>query len=1540
MEHRPAKMLIDTGAAVTLVHQRLLLHNILETRRSNTRHHPTTQIRPTNRRVTGVTGTALDIVGEATLEFSINGLVTNHTCLIVAEMEHDAILGYDFLKAEGFTLDFSEPGRSKSNTKQSAYLRLPGEVHIPALSQKFLRVTPSRRLDLCLEARIVPINVTTPGIWVEDAVASIDEDGKVLVCIGNMNAYGVTLPRRTRVASVFSYQGERVNNIQVSDWVRHCVETTDIVEGCYKVTEAVKDVPSKDESIARQTKRTNTILSLMDLSTLTRQQSQIVQRLVNQHPGSFGLDGEPLTATPLTQYSIPTGNALPIRKRPYRIPECHKKPLKELLDGMLKEGIIAPSRSEWSAPIILIPKKDGRLRIVNDYRCLNKITTRDAYPLPRIEDLLSQLKNARCFTVLDMRSSFYQVKINPHDRKKTAFVCIFGLFEYLRMSMGMSNAPGCFQRLLETIFADMADEGVAIFIDDILLYTETPEQHEKLLAKVLKRLEEAQLTLRPEKCQFFKSEVQYLGHLISASGVYPLKANVQKVLNFPIPKNVEQLRSFHGLATYYRKFIKGFAEIAKPLTELTKKNKPWTWGKSEQQAFDTLKEKLVNPPILCYPRFDSPFILQTDASDKTIGAVLGQEQDGLVRVVSYGSRNLTPAELNYSTIEKEALSIVHFVEEYRHYLLGHHFIIETDHAPLSLLNKAAEPKGRLGRWALKLSEFDYELKYRPARENMNADGLSRIPITPSTSVDQVHNMEFDDSQDLDKEDLISVSKIKTCQQKDEFCRSMIAYLRRKELPVQNEKLTKQVVFEASRHLIRGDGLLTYIPNHNVYSAPEMGAYPVIVLPEPLRDTALLLLHDNLSSGHLGFQKTLKKVQQRFFWPQMYSYIEKYTKKCDSCAKVKTPPTLRRAPHAVFTCATKPMEAVQIDFVGAITPKANDGSSVILVVTDLFTRYAEAYCLPDQTAPLVARTLVTQFFCRYGTPTKIHSDQGPNFKSNLIKEIMKLYNVHHVKGSAYRPSSQGSVERLNRSLIEMLKHFTTIDVMEWSEYVPYVISAYNSSVNASTLYTPYELFFGRTVQLPLDVLIHKPSPGYKDVNGYHQEVTKRLHEAHQVARLNAAEARRAQAKHYNYRAKKRDFRVGDKVYVTNEAKNAKRRKGTDENGNVDSRKFRLNWMGPYTIIQQKGEVVYEVRNDSTGKLETVHENRLKLSYESKLARRTTTRNATKVQKPKGKRHLRSANRDQHRQREVRDWWKVEEEEYGDLSDSEDSADEMVVEDENTTEETNDKDDKNGNGETTNSDEDSDDNSDEDNDDDIPGHELTDSMEEDVEDISGTPDDYLDQEKGPETQQEDMNHYSPQTSPLTPQNNEKTPPVLQDLSKTPQLQPNLSLPELSPQEAGINLRATAPDFRPGNDWWKNLGASPSVKRVSSPKGGMSSNPLAEERKLELRQLFLKDWEKKIKHESKFQSKCTINLKKYSRSEEELKFVQSLLQQHEATYQRGTPEKYPNTRRAQKNMNSSRETALSSKLVEVHFSRGKVIDGKYCQHNYLTQGNISRA
>jgi hypothetical protein len=567
---------------------------------------------------------------------------------------------------------------------------------------------------------------------------------------------------------------------------------------------------------------------------------------------------------------------------------------------------------------------------------------------------------------------------------------------------------------------------------------------------------------------------------------------------------------------------------------------------------------------------------------------------------------------------------------------------------LSILNQQKEPKGRLGRWQIQLNEFDFKLHYKPGKVIKNADAMSRIPL------DRVNNIGvLDEAPDSDEEGeaqldgSLAAPKIKVAQQKDEWCRQMISYLRRQELPMTNEKLAKRIVLEANRYLIRGDGILTYIPDPKVIAAPEMGIDPVIVLPEPLRKAALGLLHDHFSlGGHLGFQKTLRKVQARFFWPRMYTDVETYTKGCASCAKVKTPPIRRRAPHSTYERANSPLDCIEIDILGPIHPPSSDGSTVILVVTDLFTRYAEAYPLEHQRAPLIAKTLVNEFFSRYGCPKVIRSDQGKNFMSHIVKEVCKLYQVKRVVGSAYHPMSQGQVEKMNRTLIEMLKHYVQTDVFDWAEYIPHLVLAYNTSVHSSTLYTPYSLFYGRPARLPLDALIHKPGPNYRGVEGYKEEVAERLYVAHQNAKQNSEAALAAQKRYYDKRARKRDFRVGDRVYVTNENKKAKRRSKND------CRKFRLPWLGPCEIIGRKGEVTYLIRYLDSGKKEMVHENRLKLAYP-----RAHPADAPKAQTESETdgRILRSHNKTAQREQETKDWYGEAPKDESEGSDTDSSSD---------------------------------------------------------------------------------------------------------------------------------------------------------------------------------------------------------------------------------------------------------------------------------------------
>ena len=1152
--NKQVTMLIDSGAMCTLVDSKVIENQPIK-------------VVPSSRVIKGVTGHWLSVVGEARIPFLINNQPFYFTCLVVNNLSYNVMLGYDIMKARRYVLDFSQMQVGEA-AEYSSELVLRSELHVPPRTRKCIKLYPTFQPGQFTELVVIPGELGVSGVWVEEAVSPLDNLGRIMICVINENNFEISLDRYTVVAKLQLCKECSVNNIMQE------------IEGEVEVGGGSRCADSETHIRIR----VGQILKNSNMSGLTETQCQIVQRLVTKEHKAFALEGEFLPATPLMQYDIPTGDAMPVRKRAYRLPHCQREPLRKLLSKLQNEGIIKPSTSDWCAPIILVEKKvRGTFRLCVDYRFLNPLIKRDAFPLPRIDDLLDKLEGAKVFSSLDLKWGYHQCKINPAHAHKTAFTCCFGLFEFLRMSMGLANAPATFQRLLETIFADMIGENVLIYLDDIILFSKTEEEHELLLGKALRKLTEAGLSLKPEKCYYFQKEIEYLGHCVSAAGIKPLQANIRKVQNCPPPSNIKELRRFLGMASYYRKFIKNFAELVHPLTELTRKNKPWRWQEKHQEIFELLKNKLVSPPILAYPQYDKEFSLATDASNYSIGCVLSQEQGGEMKVIAYGSRTLNDAERNYSTTERECLSVVFFTEQYRHYLLGHKFKIYSDHQPLVWLRSIPNPTGKLGRWALKMAEFDYEIVYRKGKNNANADFLSRLG---ESDVDKVNVIQAEGSSN-NLGGGLSVPKIKKYQNRDNFCKAMINFLRRKELPINDKNLERQIVIGSANYMLREDGVLLTIQKDNGGGVGGGGGDPVIILPEPLRKEAVELLHDHLTAAHLGFKKTLGKVRDRFFWAGMFSDVKQYCGSCDSCNKVKTPPISRRAPHSKTTTAKFPLDRVQIDIFGPIKPAAYSGMSVILVITDEFTRFAEAIVLPDQKAKTVAHALVTQFFCKFGVPRCIQSDQGRNFVSELMKEIAEVFKIDKVTSTAFHPQSQSFVERQNRVLKEMMMHFVQKDAREWDAFVPYVIAAYNSSTQASTLFSPYELFFGRQPRLILDNMINKPGPKYRGAGDYKAEVTEKIYLTHQLAYKNSEKAREAQKDYYDKKAKYRQFTVGDLVYKSNDGeKSRKLRKG-------ESRKFLLPWKGPYEIVQKLSEVNVKIKNLENGHVEIIHVNRLKL-----------------------------------------------------------------------------------------------------------------------------------------------------------------------------------------------------------------------------------------------------------------------------------------------------------------------------------------------------------
>ena len=449
--------------------------------------------------------------------------------------------------------------------------------------------------------------------------------------------------------------------------------------------------------------------------------------VLRRHRKAFQLLPEERGRTAVVQHKINTGTAPPIRQQPRRLAPHRRETVESELEKMLAEGVIESGEGPWAAPVVLVKKKDGNVRFCVDYRKLNEITIKDAYPLPRIDDSLDTLAGACCFSTLDLASGYWQVEMAKEDREKTAFATHRGLYQFKVMPFGLCNAPGTFERLMEITMRGLQWRTCLVYLDDIIVFAPTWELHMQRLDEVLTRIESAGLRLKASKCFLARPEVHFLGHVVSGTGVATDPSKTRTVKEWPQPQDVHEVRSFLGLASYYRAFVQDFATLAKPLFALSEKNKQFLWSEECREAFEKLKEKLTTSPVLAYPMPEGELVMDTDASDVGLGAVLSQTQAGEERVLSYASRTLDKPEKNYCVTRREMLAVIFGLRKFKHYLLGRKVRIRTDHASLRWVTQFKEPEGQVARWLEELSSYDFQVEHRPGKNHGNADGLSRIP---------------------------------------------------------------------------------------------------------------------------------------------------------------------------------------------------------------------------------------------------------------------------------------------------------------------------------------------------------------------------------------------------------------------------------------------------------------------------------------------------------------------------------------------------------------------------------------------------------------------------------------------------------------------------------------------------------------------------------------------------------------------------------------------------------------------------------------------
>ena len=737
--------------------------------------------------------------------------------------------------------------------------------------------------------------------------------------------------------------------------------------------------------------------------------------------------------------------ARPTRSPIYPISPKERGALKEFLDENLRKGYIQKSNSEYAAPFFFAKKKDGGLRPIQDYRKLNKITIKDKFPLPLSQQLLDHLSGASVFSTLDLRWGYENVRIREGDEKKLAFVTEFGLYEPTVMFFGMCNAPATFQRMMNEIFHDLINKYVVIYLDDIFIFSRDREEHVRHVQEVLKRIRENDLFCKPEKCKFFQKKIEYLGHIISEGHVEMDTTKVQAILDWPTPRRMKDVQKFLGFANFYRRFIRDFSKMAKPLTSLTKKEVKWFWGDDQQQAFDALKKAFTTTPIRIMPDPSKPYIIECDASDFATGAILSQRDDeGKTHPIAFQSKSMNDAERNYEIYDKELLAIIRALEEWRHHLEGaeHRVTILTDHKNLEYFESARTLTRRQARWSLFLTRFDFEIQHRPGRLGGKPDLLSR-------RVDHEPTEKDNKGQVLLKPEVFKAKAMKRGHGNILDDHPILKRIRASNAIDSSVRVALETIQnKAPRKLRKGledwnteDGLILY--RGKVYVPNDQN----------IRRELVQLHHDAPHAGHTGIFKTAELISRNYWWPGMTTYIKRYVESCDRCLRKKN--FTRKPPGPLQTISTheRPWETITNDFIVQL-PESR-GKDAIWVVADHTLK--EAHFIPITSDIDTEQTIdlyLNHVWKLHGLPKKMISDRGPQFVSKLMKGLFERLGIEGATSTAYHPQTDGQSERINQELEQYLRIFCNYRQDDWADYISMAEFAYNNHTHSTTKHSPF------------------------------------------------------------------------------------------------------------------------------------------------------------------------------------------------------------------------------------------------------------------------------------------------------------------------------------------------------------------------------------------------------------------------------------------------------------------------------------------------------
>ena len=1212
VNNQPTNTIIDTGSAISIIHSKFL-----QTIEHNKFIHQTHTCRTAN-------STSLNIVGYIELQVKLKHVTTSLIAYVSTNLITSILLGNDWINANHIHL-YGDQQRLTIPDQHGQLISIPylepHRINYPALLLDQITLPPYSQILIDVVAQLSNGknllfephgNLHSKFIFIPHTLLNVQRN-RTKVLVINAQHRQQTLSRNTRIGTISYDHSLSIHAIApiptTTPLVSNINRTSSNTSSPFMNIRAVSDDPNNSNENTQNTvcyKCNEYFLSGNDLQKHLRAQcysdqirKQIIESIKHiENPkrqsaiqdilwrNKILFDPTPSIVNISPQSAIKTRDHPPIYSKQYPASQKDQDIKFQETQKLLERGQIEESTSPWSSPIVLVKKKDNTMRFCIDYRRLNSITIKDAFPLPRIDEIFDQLYDATYYTKFDFKSGYFQVPLSEEDRPKTAFSTRDNHYQFTVLPQGITNGPATFQRVINHVLGPTRWKYALAYIDDVIIYSKTFEDHLIHLNDICRILRDARFRLNPDKCEIARTHTDYLGHLITNGEIRPSPHNVNGLLHTKIPETADEACKFVKAAEYYRKFIPNFSHIAEPLRKFVPTTKTQqkkgqktliTLTKEEIQAFEELKRFLTTDLVLRLPNHRFPFKVQTDASDEGIGAVLLQVYPEGDRPIAYLSKKFTPAQRKWSPMEQECYAFICTLDKWHNYLTGIHFTWETDHQALTQLNKKAQINKRCERWRLKILTYDFTVKYIPGLQNTMPDYLSRSPVddpaddpdewnnttsketqtefeflsidSPTTAAvqtraakrrDAVNNDTTDNNQttpDTPNEEnrisSISFDQLKNAQQNDIDARKIIDNIKKyKQYTIKNDLLMRHA-----------KPIVPYVPKGE------------------LRQTILKIYHDSVANGaHFGRNKTLHKIKTRYFWPSMYKDIDNYIKSCIPCAqhnprRQKPPGNLRpiKPPEGVW-------QLVSMDFHGPITPSSQRGNKYIITLTDILSKFVIAKAVRDNSAQTAVRFLKEDVITKFGTPRCILTDNGTHFTSSLMNELIKQIGATHLYSTPYHPQTNGQIERYNSTMDAKIAALSNLRKTNWDEQLAFVTFNYNTSIHSSTKQIPFEMMYGRTPVLPFDTQDSNVTLSYDPE--YLNKLKNYLSSLNQIAQNNILATQDTYKQRYDSNRSNPIYNIGDLVLV--------------KTLNV-RHKFDLRYEGPFRIIKEITPKTYIVQH---------------------------------------------------------------------------------------------------------------------------------------------------------------------------------------------------------------------------------------------------------------------------------------------------------------------------------------------------------------------------